>query len=161
MPYAAGKRRAPVTPTKKSSSRMAGFSVGSDEARVLDAMREARFSVWRIEGHHEIAGLVLTDVLRGGETWLVDEALASCARPGLAFASRLCWPAEFAITCGVVVPVDRELLTEVVFDCEEWLRTSDDGKIAGDPRFATSLYRAAIPEGVMRGVEFRDSAAAA
>jgi hypothetical protein len=40
------------------------LSGGSDEARALDAICGARFSVWRIERHHEIAGLIVTDVLR-------------------------------------------------------------------------------------------------
>ena len=31
-------------------------SPGSDEARMLDAMRHARFSIWRVERRHETAG---------------------------------------------------------------------------------------------------------
>ena len=44
---------------------------GSDAARVLEAMRQARFSVWRINRRHETAGLIITDVLREAEVWLV------------------------------------------------------------------------------------------
>ena len=36
-------------------------------------MRHARFSVWRINQRHETAGLIITDVLREAEVWLVDE----------------------------------------------------------------------------------------
>src|SRR4051794_2732447 len=35
---------------------------GSDAARMLEAMRHARFSVWRITQRHETAGLIITDV---------------------------------------------------------------------------------------------------
>lgn len=38
--------------------------LGSDEARMLEAMRHARFSVWRITHRHEPAGLIIADVLR-------------------------------------------------------------------------------------------------
>jgi hypothetical protein len=38
----------------------AQFRPGSDEATVLEAMRHARFSIWRVERLHEIAGLVQT-----------------------------------------------------------------------------------------------------
>ena len=56
-------------------ARAAQFSPDSDEALVLEAMRHARFSVWRVERRHETAGLILRDVLRGEETWLVDETM--------------------------------------------------------------------------------------
>ena len=36
-------------------ARSAQFTPGSDEAIVLEAMRHARFSVWRIERRHETA----------------------------------------------------------------------------------------------------------
>jgi hypothetical protein len=82
---------------------------GSDEALTLEAMRRARFSVWRIERQHETAGAIVTDLLRDNETWLVDEGLALSAELGMTLASGLCWPADFAMTCGVIVPVDAEL----------------------------------------------------
>jgi hypothetical protein len=137
-------------------AKAAALSPDSDEARTLDAMCEAQFSVWRIERHHEVAGLMVTDVLRDSETWLVDEALAVSARPGLTFASRLCWPAEFAMTCGTVVPVDAELLEEVILDSLAWLRRADLEQLADDPRFAMAIYRAALNEGIMDNVVFRE-----
>ena len=36
---------------------------------------EARFSLWRVERRHEAVGLVVQDLLREDEAWLVDEAL--------------------------------------------------------------------------------------
>ena len=95
-------------------ARTAAPASGSDEARTLEAMCRARFSIWRIEGHHETAGLLVEDVLRDQRTWLVDEALTVSGQPGVTFASRLYWPAEFAVTCGIVVPVDAELMERVL-----------------------------------------------
>ena len=57
---------------------------GSDEARMLDAMRHARFSIWRVERRHETAGLVIADVLREAEEWLVDEKLEASAPENMA-----------------------------------------------------------------------------
>jgi hypothetical protein len=111
---------------------------------MLDAMRPARFSVWRIERRHEITGVIVADLLRDSETWLVDEGLANTARPGLTFASRLCWPADFAITCGVVVPEDAELMEDILFDSAAWLRHAELDKVADDPRLAKAIYRAAL-----------------
>lgn len=132
----------------------------SDEARMLEAMREAQFSVWRIERRHETIGVVVVDLLRESETWLVDESLEASAEPGLTFASRLCWPADFAMTCGVVVPVDSDLLEEILLDNVAWLRNVDLPQVPNDPRFATAIYRAAIEAGIMDNVVFREPAMA-
>src|SRR5271166_2993328 len=43
-------------------ARAARLPAGSDEALMLEAMRHARFSLWRIERRHDVAGLVLTDL---------------------------------------------------------------------------------------------------
>lgn len=134
-------------------ARAARLSPGSDEERVLEAMREARFSVWRIDHPHESAGLVVTDVLREVETWIVDEHLEASAPEGLCFAGRICEPDRFTMTCGVIVPVDRELMEEVALDMLAW-RRGDPELVAQDPRFATAIYRAAIDAGIMDSVAY-------
>jgi hypothetical protein len=134
-------------------ARAARLSPASDEARMLEAMRQARFSIWRIERRHETAGLIVADVLREAEAWLVDEKLEASAPPGMAFAGRLCEPENFAITCGGVVPLDRDLIEEVTLDTLAW-RRGDPEQIAEDPRFATAIYRAALDSGVMEGAAY-------
>ena len=124
---------------------------GSDAARMLEAMRHARFSVWRINQRHETAGLIITDVLREAEVWLVDEQLETSAPEGLSFAGRICQPDDFAMSCGVVVPVYRELLEEVTLDMLAW-RRGDPESVAEDPRFAIAIYRAAIESGILNNV---------
>jgi len=124
---------------------------GSDAARVLEAMRHARFSVWRIDRRHETAGLIITDVLRETEIWLVDEQLEASAPEGLCFAGRISQPDDFAMSCGVVVPVYRELLEEITLDMLAW-RRGDPESVAEDPRFAIAIYRAAIESGILNNV---------
>lgn len=63
-------------------AKAAALSPGSDEANALDAIRPAEFSLWRIEPHHQTAGLVVKDTLRDKEAWLVDESLTDIAEPG-------------------------------------------------------------------------------
>lgn len=87
---------------------------GSDEAAMLAAMCRSRFSIWRVERRHEVAGLVVQDLLRQSEAWLVDEGLERSAAAGMALAMRLCEPETFAITAGVIVPVDREMMEAVL-----------------------------------------------
>jgi len=114
-------------------------------------MRHARFSVWRINQRHETAGLIITDVLREAEVWLVDEQLEASAPEGLCFAGLICEPDHFAMSCGVVVPVYRELLEEITLDMLAW-RRGDPESVAEDPRFAIAIYRAAIESGILNNV---------
>jgi hypothetical protein len=90
-------------------------------------------------------------VLREAEIWLVDEQLETSAPEGLCFAGRLCQPDDFAMSCGVVVPVYRELLEEVTTDMLAW-RRGDPERVAEDPRFAIAIYRAAIDGGILNNV---------
>jgi hypothetical protein len=92
--------------------------------------------------------VIVADLLRDSETWLVDEGLTLSAEPGMKFASRLCWPADFAITCGVVVPVNTDLIEEILLDSMAWLRHVNLDKVADNPRFATAIYRAALNAGL-------------
>jgi hypothetical protein len=126
---------------------------GSDEALVLEAMRRARFSVWRVERRHEVVGLVVQDLLRQGEAWLVDAAMERSAPEGLAAAMRLCTPETFATTSGVIVPVAREALEAVFDEVLPRVRGSPD-QVANDRRFATAIYRTAVARGLMERIGF-------
>jgi hypothetical protein len=108
-----------------------------------------------------VAGLVVRDLFRTNEVWLLDEGLTACARPGMAIASRLCWPDEFAMTCGVLVPVDAQLVEEALAGGLAWSRHDNAEKLAEDPRFATAVYRTAVENGVMQSVVFQQTASAA
>lgn len=129
-------------------ARVARLAAGSDEAQVLDAMRAARFSIWRIERKHETAGLMVSDMCRETEGWLMDEGLEAGAEPGWTFAMRLCQPDAFLMTSGIVVPVDQEIMEQVA----EATAVCDFATVAGaadDPRFAAAIYRVAVASGVM------------
>lgn len=114
-------------------------------------MRRARFSVWRIKQRHETAGLIITDVLREAELWLVDEQLEASAPESLSFAGRICEPDSFAMSCGVIVPIYRELIEEVALDMLAW-RRGDPEHVAQDPHFAIAIYRAAIDHGILSNI---------
>ena len=141
-------------------ARVARFAPGSDEAIVLAAMRRARFSVWRIERRHPTTGLILRDLLRGEETWLVDEAMEKNAPLGVEMAARLLQPESFAMTARIIVPMLPDLMTlpelmEEVFTRAPALRRLQEDALAGDPRFAIGFYRAAVATGAMDRVRFQ------
>jgi hypothetical protein len=141
-------------------ARAAGFTPGSDKAIVLKAMRHARCSLWRVERHHETTGLILRDLLREEEIWLIDEAMAKNARPGQEMAARLVEPDRFAMTARVIVPIIPELMTrpalmEEVFIRAPALRSLQGKALAEDPRFAIGIYRAAVAMGAMDFLRFQ------
>jgi len=141
-------------------ARAAGFAPGSDEAIVLEAMRRARFSLWRIERRHPTTGLILRDLLRDEETWLVDEAMAKNAPQGVEMAARLLQPDDFAMTARLIVPIIPDLMTtpelmEEVFTRLPALRRIRGDVLARDPRFAIGIYRAAVATGAMDFVRFK------
>jgi hypothetical protein len=91
----------------------------------------------------------LPTALRETEVWLVDEQLEASAPEGPCFAGRICEPDRFAMSCGVVVPVYRELMEEVTLDMLVW-GCGYPEHVAQDPRFAIAIYRAAVDSGIMR-----------
>ena len=140
--------------------RAARFAPGSDEAIVLAAMRRARFSLWRIERRHPTTGLILRDLLRGEEAWLVDEAMETNAPPRLEMAARLLQPESFAMTARIIVPILPDLMTlpepmEEVFTRTPALRRLQGNTLAGDPRFAVGIYRAAVATRAMDFVRLK------
>ena len=120
---------------------------------MLEAMCHAQFSIWRVARRHSTCGLLVNDVLRQSETWLVDESLELSGASGMCFAGRLCDADLFAITSGVVVPVDRHMLEDVLSDILA-RRHADPERIGDDPRFAAAIYRAALDTGALDDVVF-------
>jgi hypothetical protein len=136
-------------------ARSAKFASGSDEALTLEAMCNARFSVISVKRRHPVAGLIVKDNFRGIELWLVDEGLETSLPNGTAFATRYFAPDRFAMTSGVGVPFDSDLLDEVVDSTPQLLR-KPCAEAIGDRRFAEAVYRAAIADGVMEGLTYQD-----
>jgi hypothetical protein len=136
-------------------ARSVAVPTGSDDAEVLQAMCQARFSVWQVERRHETAGLIVRDLMREDSLWLVDEGLEQTAPEGMSVAMRVITLETFAMTCGVIVPIDGMLLDEVFEEVLGRLRGEADA-IANDRRFATALYRKAVQEGLMDQVGLID-----
>jgi hypothetical protein len=137
-------------------ARSAAVPPGSDDEGVLQAMCQARFSVWQVERRHEAAGLIVQDLMREESLWLVDEGLEQTAPEGMSVAMRVITLETFAMTCGVIVPVNAMLLDEVFEEVLGRIHGEADA-IANDRRFATAVYRRAVLEGLMDQVGLIDS----
>ena len=136
-------------------ARSAQVGPGSDEALMLDAMRNARFSVLKVQRRHPVAGLIVTDLFRDIDLWLVDEGLEISARVGQSFATRLFAPGHFVMTAGVLVPFGENMLADVVDAAPQLLRKSPE-EVVGDRRFAEAVYGVALADGMMGRVAYQD-----
>lgn len=141
-------------------ARAVRLAPGSDEGLVLEAMRRARFSIIGILRRHDVAGLIVEDLFRGGEFWLVDEGLESSLPEGAALATRLYTPDGFAMTAGVLVPFDIELIEDAIADTPQLLRNRRE-ELIDDRRFAEAIYRVALASGLMEQVAYQDTVSGA
>jgi hypothetical protein len=139
----------------------ASFAPSSPEALTLAAMQRARFSIWQAIDYYPDGGLVLGDVLRGGEIWFMDEAMTLTCPLGLRFAARLFLPEDFAMSTGVLVPFDENLAAEVEQGMTPAVHALEPSVAAGDYRFAQAVYRAAVATNAMARVGFTDTPIAA
>jgi hypothetical protein len=136
-------------------ARAAQLAPGSDEALVLEAMRQAHFAIICVERRHLAAGVIVKDVMRGSEHWLVDEGIEISLSEGAMIGTRFFTPDEFAMTAGVVVPLDRELIEDALNDVPQ-LYAKTPATAVDDRRFAEAIYRVALAEGVMEQVVLLD-----
>jgi hypothetical protein len=126
-----------------------------EEALVLRGLQAARFSVFRVIGCCEPAGVLFEDLMRGGAVTILDEGLELSAKDGEVFAMRVAPIEEFAITCGAVVPLDMETFDEIILFLTDGVPNPELSALADDRRFAASLYRLAIELGLMDFVTYR------
>ena len=137
-------------------ARAARLAPESDESLMLEAMRRARFSIISFVRRHPIAGLIVKDLFRGVEVWLVDEGLESSLPDGAALATRLFTPEGFSMTAGVLVPLDIELIEDAIADTPQLLRNRPKEPI-DDRRSAEAIYRVALARGLMEQVAYQDT----
>jgi hypothetical protein len=78
---------------------------------LAERMAGAWFSIFRVAGRHEVAGLWLEDMLAGDRRlWLVDEALEASAPEGAVAGMRLFDAGPFHAGFGIIVEPDDETL---------------------------------------------------
>lgn len=67
---------------------------------------------------------------------------------------------KFAMTYGVIVPVNVDLLDDALYDSTAWLPHADPQRLTDDPRFATAIYRTAIQTDIMDNIVLQEPAMA-
>jgi hypothetical protein len=70
-------------------------------------------------------------------------------------ATRLFQPEAFAMTAGVNVPLNRNLITDALDGVPQSLTKSPTAAL-DDRRFAEAIYRVALAGGVMQRIKYQD-----
>src|SRR5262249_18538169 len=104
---------------------------------------------------HPAAGVILTDLFRNTEFWLVDEGLETWLSEGMVYATRYYTPDCFSMTAGVGMPVDLTLLRDALESVPPLLRRPVK-EVVEARRFAEAIYRRAIADGIMERVGYKD-----
>jgi hypothetical protein len=141
-------------------ARSVSLAPGSDEAVVLQAMRNAKFALIRVLRRHETAGLIVADLFRRSEVWLVDEGMERSFSEGGLMATRLYRPDSFSMTAGVGVLFDAELLEDVICEVPQLTRKRPEEAV-DDRRFAEAAYRLALESGLTEHLVYEDPVAQA
>jgi hypothetical protein len=126
-----------------------------DEALVLQALQASRFSIFRVIGRCEPAGVLLEDLMRGGTIPLLDEGMERSARPDDVFAMRVAPIEDFVITCGAAVPMAFETFEEIIEFLTDGAPDAELAALADRWRFAASLYELAIRLELMSSIIYR------
>jgi hypothetical protein len=135
-------------------ARSARLPAGSDDALVLEAMRGACFAILFIERRHASAGLIATDIFRRSNVWLVDLGLEASAAERTMIATRLITPEQFSMTAGVQVPFDMALIEDIYCELPRGLSKRSLPDLIEDRRFAETIYRVALADGIMDRVRY-------
>lgn len=84
-----GRQSGRKRPIDRYASLLQRLSAESDEGRVLEAMLASRFVLLRVERPHPVAGLIVSDIARDEEFWLLDEGMEKTAPSGFMMATRV------------------------------------------------------------------------
>ena len=137
-------------------ARSAQLPPGSDEALMLEAMRAARFAILIIGPRHDATGVIATDLFRRTRVWLVDIGLEASLEEGAMMATRLYTPEQFSMTAGVNVPFDLALIEDLYDALPRRLGETRLTDLIDDRRFAETIYRVALADGITDRVTYQD-----
>ncbi|MBF0561018.1 MAG: hypothetical protein HQL37_03160 [Alphaproteobacteria bacterium] len=101
-----------------------------DERTLLESMGHARFSVFEVMGRHVRAGMMVRDMIRGDEAWLMDIGLEKTAPISMRVALRLIRPEDFWMSTGVAVQMDETIWR--VLERDYGVRRSRDSLVVPD-----------------------------
>ncbi len=90
------------------------YDPGSDEMVLLEAMSQARYSLFQVESMTKGVGVNCRDLLRSDGGSIVDEGLGNTASEGIVFGCHIVVLPEMSITTGAPLPIDAGALEDIL-----------------------------------------------
>jgi hypothetical protein len=136
-------------------------AAGTDELLLLQAMQEARFSVFAVEEAAPGIGVHVRDLLRDEPLFLVDIGFSQTAVPGLVLAGNVISLPQLSMTTGAMLPADGTILEDLVQQLQAQFGTTTVGQFRQLSRddqseLAALVIRACLAGGAASYVEARD-----
>jgi hypothetical protein len=136
-------------------------AAGSDEELLLQAMQDARFSVFAVEEAVPGLGVHVRDLLRDEPLFVVDIGFSQTAAPGLMLAGNVISLPGLSMTTGAMLPVDRPIVEDLVEHLPGRFATSTVGQFRQLPpndqsELAAFVIHACMAGGAASYVEARD-----
>jgi hypothetical protein len=134
---------------------------GSDEELLLQAMQDARFSVFAVEEAVPGLGVQVRDLLRDEPLFLVDIGFSQTADPGMVLAGNVISLPGLSMTTGAMLPVDRSIVEDLVERLPSRFATATVGQFrqlspSDQSELAALVIHACLAGGAASYVEARD-----
>ena len=134
---------------------------GSDERVLLEAMRQARFSLVEVEASEPGVGVQVRDVLRDESLFIVDVGFSSTARPRMVLAARIMAPAGITMTTGAALPFSTLSVAErarVLQEVTTILGGADFRDVSAEKasEVTTLIIRTCLQKGAAEKIRYSD-----
>ena len=114
----------------------------SDEMTLLQAMRQAYYSLFAVEAVERGVGVHVKDLLRDESLFLVDVGFGSSAPLGMILAARVTVPEGIAMTTGAALPFGVLSAAEMPYSCKVWQPCSQAWTSAAFPHKKQAICQA-------------------
>jgi hypothetical protein len=121
----------------------------SDEMILLQAMIQARYSMFEVTDYREDAGVYLRDLVHGDSLFLFDKNMSKLSATGIVFATRVLFLPDLAMSSGASLKVVESAQEEIDMRIDALLAENTPEDLAQifakDPtRFPTLVMRACL-----------------
>lgn len=131
----------------------------SDEWVLLQALRQARFSLFVVESAEPGVGVHVRDLLRDEPRFLVDVGLGRTAKVGMVLAARVMAPDGIGMTTGAALPIGvRPTIDRAQYVDDLKVRGLDYGNLSPteSSELAATIIRSCLRHGAAEQVEYVD-----
>ncbi len=134
---------------------------GSDEEALVAAMKQAFFSVFRVQKVVMEIGVHVLDILRDHQYFLADVGISSTAEETLVFVSRVLPFEDFIMTCGAALPADGAAQTSIGNHLNSMPKSPlDEEPLTREEKadLAASMIRFCLESGSSEDIQYSETA---